>query len=76
MAGREESGPREAVVVELLPAAVYRVELDDRRQVVAHLAPAVRRDFVRLRQRDRVLVELTAGDPTRGRIVAVQRPGA
>jgi translation initiation factor IF-1 len=61
----------EAVVVELLPAAAYRLELQDRRQVIAHLASSARRGFVRLRQRDRVLVELSAEDPGRGRIVAV-----
>ena len=63
--------PVEAVVVELLPAATYRLELKDRRQVIAHLAPSAQRGFVRLRERDRVLVELTAGDPNRGRIVSV-----
>lgn len=71
MAAEEKPAAVEAVVVELLPAAAYRLELKDRRQVIAHLAAAVRRGFVRLRQRDRVLVELTAGDPGRGRIVAV-----
>lgn len=58
-------------VVEILPAATYLVELADRRRVVAHLAAAVQRGFVRLRLRDRVEVELTAADPTRGRIVKV-----
>jgi len=58
-------------VVEILPAALYRVELADHRMVLAHLAPAVRRGFERLRVRDEVEVELTASDPTRGRVVAV-----
>jgi translation initiation factor IF-1 len=58
----------EAVVVELLPAAAFRLQLGGRKQVIAHLAPATERNFVRLRLRDRVLVELTAGDPGRGRI--------
>jgi translation initiation factor IF-1 len=71
MTARVEEPAREAVVVELLPAAAFRLELKDRRQVIAHLAPAVKRDFLRLRLSDRVLVELTAGDPGRGRIVAV-----
>ena len=60
-----------AKVVEILPALAFRLELADRRQVIAHLAPGVKRGFVRLRLRDRVQVELTAADPTRGRIVAV-----
>jgi translation initiation factor IF-1 len=63
--------PERAVVLEILPNAAYRVELGNRNQVVAHLAPAVSRNFVRLRVRDEVMVELTAADPTRGRIVQV-----
>lgn len=62
-----------AVVIEILPSAAYRVELGSRSQVVAHLAPAVQRNFVRLRVRDEVEVELTLEDPTRGRIVKVVR---
>ncbi|MBI5280978.1 MAG: translation initiation factor IF-1 [Candidatus Solibacter usitatus] len=61
-------------VVEILPALTYKVELADRRTVVAHLAPAVERGFVRLRLRDQVEVELTAADPGRGRIVKVIGP--
>ena len=59
-------------VVEILPALTYRVELADRRQVIAHLGPAVKRGFVRLRLRDEVEVELAAEDPNRGRIVRVR----
>ncbi len=61
----------EAEVIEILPAATYRLLLGDRREVIGHLAPAVKRGFVRLRLRDRVEVELTAEDPSRGRIVKV-----
>lgn len=60
-----------AEVVEILPALAFRLELADGRRVIAHLAPAAERGFVRLRLRDRVRVELSAADPTRGRIVAV-----
>lgn len=70
-----------AVVIEILPNAAYRVELGNREQVVAHLAPGKQRGFVRLRVRDEVLVERTALDPARARIVDVVRgrsrePGA
>jgi len=65
------SGPEVGEVVELLPASTYRVELAGSRSVVAHLAPAAQRSFVRLRLRDQVEVELTAADPGRGRIVKV-----
>ncbi len=71
---KEGARPAEAAageVVEILPALAYRIELADRRVVIAHLAPAVKRGFERLRLRDRVEVELTASDPGRGRIVKV-----
>jgi len=65
-------GQETGIVVELLPSAQYRVEVGDRRdQVIAHLGPAAERAFLRLRLRDRVVVERTAGDPGRGRIVKV-----
>jgi translation initiation factor IF-1 len=70
MPGRAEG--RRAKVVEILPSLTYRVELEGSRAgVIAHLARARERNFVRLRVGDEVLVELTAGDPGRGRIVEV-----
>ncbi len=66
-AGREKRS-REAVVVELLPSATYRVELSDRRQMLAHLAGTQVRNFVRLRVGDRVQVEPSLEDGSRGRI--------
>jgi translation initiation factor IF-1 len=58
----------EAVVVEERPSAVYRVLVDSRHEVRAHLAGNVKRNFVRLVPGDRVEVELATHDPTRGRI--------
>ncbi len=57
-----------ATVLELLPNAVCRLELENRRQVLAHGAGAGERNFVRLRPGDRVRVTLSGEDPTRGRI--------
>jgi translation initiation factor IF-1 len=56
------------VVVEVLPRAMYRVELDDRRFVVAHAIRDARRNFVRVLVGDRVVVELSPVDRLRGRI--------
>lgn len=58
----------EARVVEELPSLVYRLELDNRKQVLAHAAGVGQRNFVRLLPGDRVEVELAANDLTRGRI--------
>ncbi len=59
----------EAVVVELLPSAVVKVKLENEAVVLAHAAGAVKTNFVRVRPGDRVQVELSPHDPSRGRII-------
>jgi len=59
----------EGAVVDLLPNALYRVELDTRHRILAHAVSGLRRNFVRLVEGDRVLVELAPHDRGRGRIV-------
>lgn len=66
---KQRSKGLEATVLEVLPNAACRVQLEDRSLVIAHAAQASEINFVRLRPRDRVLVELSPHDPTRGRIV-------
>ena len=56
-------------VVELMPSALYSVRLDEGRQVTAHAADVVERNFIRLVVGDRVRVELSPLDGRRGRIV-------
>ena len=58
----------EAVVMEERPSAIYKVVVDGRHEVLAHLVGVVKRNFVRLVPGDRVEVEFTPHDPTRGRI--------
>jgi translation initiation factor IF-1 len=60
---------RQAEVVELLPSAAYRLKLENEEVVVAHAAGAATANFLRLRPGDRVRVELSPRDKTRGRIV-------
>jgi len=58
------------VVTETLPSSMYRIRLDDDgRQVVAHIADRIDRNFVRVLVGDRVRVELSPVDLGRGRIV-------
>ena len=57
------------IVMELFPAAAYRLKLENEDLVVAHAAGAGAANFVRLRPGDRVKVELSPRDRTRGRIV-------
>ena len=55
-------------MLEERPSAVYRIRLENRHEVLAHLVGTVERNFVRLVPGDRVEVELMPHDPTRGRI--------
>jgi translation initiation factor IF-1 len=59
----------EGIVRETLPYAQYRVEIDGQRQVVAHAPGGPGRNFVRVLIGDRVRLELSPRDLTRGRIV-------
>lgn len=58
----------EGKVVEPLPNAMFRVELDNGHVVLAHICGKMRMNFVRILAGDRVKVELTPYDPDRGRI--------
>jgi len=59
----------EAVVVEELPSLLYRLELSNKAQVLAHGAGSANRNWVRLLPGNRVEVELGEHDLTRGRII-------
>jgi len=59
----------EATGVEERPSAMYEVVLPTQQKVLAHLVGVVKRNFVRLVPGDRVEVELSPHDPTRGRIM-------
>jgi translation initiation factor IF-1 len=59
----------EGVVRETLPYAQYRVEIDGQRQIVAHAPGGAGRNFIRVLIGDRVRLELSPRDGTRGRIV-------
>ena len=56
-------------VLAVLPRALYRVALEDGQEITAHAASGPGRNFVRLVVGDRVVVELTAKDVTRGRVL-------
>jgi translation initiation factor IF-1 len=59
----------EGKVVEPLPNAMFRVELQNGHRVLAHISGKIRMNFIRILPGDRVLVELSPYDLTRGRIV-------
>jgi translation initiation factor IF-1 len=59
----------EGTVTESLPNAFFRVTLDNGFQVMAHLSGKIRRNYIRILVGDRVLVEPSPYDLTKGRIV-------
>lgn len=58
----------EGKIVELLPNAMFRVELDNGHVVLAHISGKMRMHFIRVLAGDRVKVELSPYDLARGRI--------
>jgi len=58
----------EGQVVEVMPNALFRVELQTGHRVLAHISGKMRINFIRILPGDRVKVELSPYDPTRGRI--------
>ena len=66
---KEEAIELEATVVEALPNAVFKVELENKHQVLALISGKMRKNFIRILPGDRVLVEVTPYDLTRGRII-------
>ena len=66
---KEEAIEVEATVVEPLPNAQFRVELENGHKVLAHVAGKMRKHFIRILPGDRVRVELSPYDLDRGRIV-------
>ncbi len=63
----------EGKVVEALPNAMFRVELDNGYRVLAHVAGKMRMHFIRILPGDRVRVQVSPYDLTRGRIVYRER---
>ena len=58
----------EGTVVESLPNAMFRVELENGHTILGHISGKMRRHYIRILPGDRVQVELTPYDLTRGRI--------
>ena len=58
----------EGIVVEKLPNAMFKVELENGHVVLAHVSGKIRMNFIRILPGDKVTIELTPYDLTRGRI--------
>ena len=66
---KEDTIEVEGKVIEPLPNAMFRVELENGHKVLAHVSGKLRMHFIRILPGDRVTVELSPYDLTRGRIV-------
>lgn len=66
---REEKITHEGVVLENLPNTFFKIKLDDNREILGHLSGRMRLHYIKVLPGDRVRVEMTPYDETKGRIV-------
>lgn len=69
MTPKEEAVQVEGIVKESLPNAMFRVELQNQHLVLAHVSGKMRMNFIRILPGDKVMLELSPYDLTRGRII-------
>ena len=70
---RKDAIELEGTVVELLPNTMFRVEIPARRRVLAHISGNMRLHFIRILPGDKVMLEISPYDLSKGRIIYRQR---
>ena len=65
---KEELLEFSGIVMELLPNAMFRIRLDNEHEILAHTSGKMRKNRIRVLAGDRVMVEMTPYDLTKGRI--------
>jgi translation initiation factor IF-1 len=68
LAKRDDAIEMEGTVLEALPNAMFRVELDNGHKMLAHISGKMRMHYIRILPGDKVVVELSPYDLSRGRI--------
>ena len=68
MSKKKDAIEMEVTITEPLPNAMFRVQLENGHEVLAHISGRMRMNYIRILKGDRVLVELSPYDLTRGRI--------
>ena len=58
----------EGIILESMPNAMFRVELENGHEILAHISGKIRKNFIRILPGDKVKVEMTPYDLSRGRI--------
>ncbi|HIJ58940.1 MAG TPA: translation initiation factor IF-1 [Deltaproteobacteria bacterium] len=66
---KEETIEVEGVVIETLPNTMFRVELKNGHRILSHISGKIRKHFIKILPGDKVMVELSSYDLTKGRIV-------
>jgi translation initiation factor IF-1 len=66
---KEDQIEMEGTIVETLPNTMFRVELDNGHVVTAHISGKMRKNYIRILTGDRVTIEMTPYDLTKGRII-------
>ena len=69
MASKDGAIEIDGIVDEALPNAMFRVELTNGHKVLAHISGKMRKNYIRILPADRVIVELSPYDLTKGRII-------
>ena len=72
---KEDHIEMEGTVTETLPNTTFRVELDNKHVVIAHISGRMRKNYIRILTGDRVTVQLTPYDLSKGRIIFRNRDG-
>ena len=75
MAKKEDKIEVEGTVIEALPNTQFMVELENGHQVLSYLSGKMRKYYIRIALGDRVRVEMSMYDPSRGRIIYRHRDG-
>jgi translation initiation factor IF-1 len=70
---KEDSIRLDAIVKEALPNAMFKVVLENGHEVLAHVSGKMRMNFIRILPGDKVTLEMSPYDLTRGRIVWLQK---
>jgi translation initiation factor IF-1 len=68
MSKKKDTIEMEGTIMEPLPNAMFKVQLENGHEVLAHISGRMRMNYIRILKGDRVLVELSPYDLTRGRI--------
>ncbi len=66
---KEDQIEMKGTVVETLPNTMFRVELENGHMITAHISGKMRKNYIRILTGDKVVVEMTPYDLTKGRII-------